>query len=103
MVGEVKYKNLDDDPVIDNRDRQIIGNTNPDYQYGITNTLEWKNWTFSFFLQGTQGNDVLNVNLKKFDIPAWIICLILFITIVGLPKIGQMPNGSVPIEPVHVL
>lgn len=67
MVGEVKYKNLDDDPVIDNRDRQIIGNTNPDYQYGITNTLEWKNWTFSFFLQGTQGNDVLNVNLKKFD------------------------------------
>lgn len=42
MVGEVKYKNLDDDPVIDNRDRQIIGNTNPDYQYGITNTLEWK-------------------------------------------------------------
>ena len=59
MVGEVKYKNLDDDPVIDNRDRQIIGNTNPDYQYGINHTLEWKNWTFSFFLQGTQGNDCL--------------------------------------------
>ena len=67
MVGEVKYKNFDEDPVIDNRDRQIIGDTNPDFQYGITNTLEWKNWTFSFFLQGTQGNDILNVNLKKFD------------------------------------
>lgn len=26
-----------------------------------------ENWTFSFFLQGTQGNDILNVNLKKFD------------------------------------
>ena len=67
IVGEVKYKNFDEDPVIDNRDRQIIGDTNPDFQYGITNTLEWKNWTFSFFLQGTQGNDILNVNLKKFD------------------------------------
>lgn len=67
MVGEVKYKNFDDDPVIDSRDRQIIGDTNPDFQYGITNTIEWRNWTFSFFLQGTQGNDILNVNLKKFD------------------------------------
>ena len=68
MVGQVKYKNLDDDPVIDDRDKTIIGDTNPDYQYGITSTLNWKKWTFSFFLQGTQGNDILNVNLKQFDV-----------------------------------
>lgn len=67
MVGQIKYKNMDDDPVIDDRDKTVIGNTNPDYQYGITNTLNYKNWTFSFFLQGTQGNDILNVNLKKFE------------------------------------
>lgn len=67
MIGEIKYKNMDDDPVIDDRDRDIIGNTNPDYQYGLTSTMEYKNWTFSFFLQGIQGNDILNVNLKRFS------------------------------------
>lgn len=67
MIGEVKYKNMDDDPVIDDRDRDIIGDTNPDYIYGLTSTLEYKNWTFSFFLQGIQGNDILNVNMKRFD------------------------------------
>ena len=68
MVGQVKYKNMDDDPIIDNRDKAIIGDTNPDYQYGITSTTTYKNWTFSFFLQGTQGNDIMNVNLKRFDL-----------------------------------
>jgi TonB-linked SusC/RagA family outer membrane protein len=68
MVGQVKYKNLDDDPVIDNRDRTIIGNTNPDYQYGLTNNFMYKNWTFSFFLQGIEGNDILNANLLPFDL-----------------------------------
>ena len=68
MVGQIKYKNLDDDPTIDERDRTIIGDTNPDYQYGITNTVNYKNWTFSFFLQGTQGNDILNANLRSFDL-----------------------------------
>lgn len=68
MVGQVKYKNLDEDPVIDNRDKTIIGDTNPDFQYGLTSTTTYKNWTFSFFLQGTQGNDILNVNLKRFDL-----------------------------------
>lgn len=68
MVGQIKYKNMDDDPVIDNRDKAIIGNTNPDYQYGLTNNLIYKNWTFSFFLQGTHGNDILNTNLLAFDL-----------------------------------
>lgn len=68
MVGQVKYKNMDDDPVIDDHDKTIIGDTNPDYQYGITNTLNYKSWTFSFFLQGTQGNDILNANLIPFNL-----------------------------------
>lgn len=68
MVGQVKYKNMDDDPMIDDRDKAIIGDTNPDFQYGLTSTFSYKSWTFSFFLQGTQGNDILNVNLKRFDL-----------------------------------
>ncbi len=67
MVGQVKYRDLNKDGVIDDRDKAIIGDTNPDFTYGFTNTMSYKNFTFSFFLQGIQGNDILNANLRSFD------------------------------------
>lgn len=48
MIGEIKYRNFDDDPAITNADRVVIGDTNPDYVYGITNNFRWKNFTLSF-------------------------------------------------------
>ncbi|AYB30013.1 SusC/RagA family TonB-linked outer membrane protein [Chryseolinea soli] len=41
-------------------DRTFIGNPNPNFYYGMTNTLGYKNFGLSIFLQGTQGNDILN-------------------------------------------
>ncbi|MGV3502694.1 MAG: SusC/RagA family TonB-linked outer membrane protein [Adhaeribacter sp.] len=41
-------------------DRTIIGNANPDFLYGLTNTLSYKNFGLNLFLQGSQGNDVFN-------------------------------------------
>lgn len=41
-------------------DRRIIGNPNPDFIYGLTNTFGYKNFGFSIFLQGSQGNDIYN-------------------------------------------
>jgi len=67
MIGQVKYKDNNNDGVIDDRDKTIIGDTNPDFTYGITNVVTYKNFTLSFFLQGTQGNDILNVNLKNYN------------------------------------
>lgn len=67
MIGQIKYKDNNSDGVIDNRDKTIIGNTNPDFTYGFTNAVTFKAFTLSFFLQGTQGNDILNVNLKNYD------------------------------------
>lgn len=63
MVGEVKYRDLDGDGYITESDRTIIGDTNPDYVFGITNNFSWKNFTLSFFLQGMIGNDIFNGNL----------------------------------------
>lgn len=68
MVGEVKYRDLDGDGYITENDRTIIGNTNPDFVYGITNNLTWKGVTLSFFLQGTHGNDMFNGNLMDVKI-----------------------------------
>jgi TonB-linked SusC/RagA family outer membrane protein len=41
-------------------DRTFIGNPNPDFYYGMTNTFGYRNFNLSIFLQGTQGNDILN-------------------------------------------
>ena len=66
MIGEVKYKNLDSDPTsISATDRTIIGNTNPKYSYGVTNNFSYRNFNLSVFVQGVQGNDIVNTNLYQ--------------------------------------
>ncbi len=41
-------------------DRTFIGDPNPDFIYGMTNTLAWKGFGLNIFLQGSQGNDIFN-------------------------------------------
>ncbi|MBL4677644.1 MAG: TonB-dependent receptor [Mucilaginibacter sp.] len=41
-------------------DRRIIGNPNPDFIYGLTNSFNYKNFGLNIFLQGSQGNDIFN-------------------------------------------
>lgn len=67
MIGQVKYKDTNGDQVIDDRDKVIIGNTNPAFVYGMTHSFTYDKFSFSFFLQGVQGADILNVNLKSYD------------------------------------
>ena len=41
-------------------DRQLIGNAQPTFIYGMTNSVSYKNFDVSVFLQGSQGNDIYN-------------------------------------------
>ncbi|WP_179351636.1 SusC/RagA family TonB-linked outer membrane protein [Winogradskyella vidalii] len=41
-------------------DRVIIGDANPDFFYTVTNTVSYKGFDLFVFLQGSQGNDILN-------------------------------------------
>jgi TonB-linked SusC/RagA family outer membrane protein len=43
-------------------DRVIIGNPNPEFIYGMTNTFTYKNFSLNVFLQGSQGNDIFNAS-----------------------------------------
>ena len=43
-----------------NRTLGIIGNAQPDFSYGLTASLTYKDVDFSFFLRGEQGRDLLN-------------------------------------------
>lgn len=39
-------------------DKQVLGNPNPDFTYGLNLNLGYKNWDLTAFFQGTQGNDI---------------------------------------------
>ncbi len=67
MVGEIKYLDTDNSGAITTSDMTIIGNTNPDFTYGLTTSLSWKNFSYSMFFQGSQGNDIFNANLIDQD------------------------------------
>lgn len=41
-------------------DRVFIGNPNPKFFYGMTNTFSYKSFGLTIFLQGTEGNDIYN-------------------------------------------
>ena len=39
---------------------EIVGNAQPDFQYGFTTNVTWKDWDLSFFFRGEQGRDLYN-------------------------------------------
>src|SRR5439155_4934082 len=41
-------------------DRRLIGSAQPDFVYGMTNNITYKNFDLTIFLQGSQGNKILN-------------------------------------------
>jgi len=61
-TGDLKYRDLNRDGRISSSDRTFIGDPNPDFIYGMTNTFSWKNLNLSVFIQGTYGNDVFNAS-----------------------------------------
>ena len=60
--GDIRFKDLNNDGKIDEKDRTIIGNPNPDWLFSMTNDFYWKGFSLSIYLQGVQGNDIFNVN-----------------------------------------
>src|SRR5690606_5048700 len=61
--GEFKYVDLDGDEKIDENDRTIIGNPNPDFMASLALNLSYKKFDASIFFNGVFGNDVLNTQL----------------------------------------
>lgn len=59
--GDVKYKDQNDDGVIDADDRVVLGDRDPHYLFGITLNGAWKGFDFSIFMQGVgKRNYILN-------------------------------------------
>ncbi len=63
-VGDIKFKDVNDDGVINDADRSIIGSPHPDFTFSLSNNLNYKNVDFAFTFYGSYGNDVLNWTRK---------------------------------------
>lgn len=60
--GDIRFKDLNNDGVINDKDRTIIGNPNPKFTFSLNNTFTYKNFDLTIFLQGVYGNDIFNAN-----------------------------------------
>lgn len=66
IPGEPLFSEVADDEgnfdgEINDNDRQIIGDPNPDFTYGITNTFSYKSFDLNIFFQGAVGGDIYNL------------------------------------------
>ena len=61
-TGELKYRDTNHDGVVSASDRTYIGDPNPDFTYGMSNTFSYRGINLSVLLQGSYGNDIYNVS-----------------------------------------
>ncbi|HKZ65620.1 MAG TPA: TonB-dependent receptor, partial [Chitinophagaceae bacterium] len=60
--GYIKYEDKNNDGAINALDRSIIGDPNPDFIYGVNSITKYKGFELTLFVQGSQGNDIFNLN-----------------------------------------
>ncbi|WP_153797931.1 SusC/RagA family TonB-linked outer membrane protein [Foetidibacter luteolus] len=65
LPGDLKYLDLNGDYAINDADRMIIGNGNPDGWGSFVNNFRYKQWDLLIELQYMYGNDVLNQSLHS--------------------------------------
>ncbi|WEK37447.1 MAG: TonB-dependent receptor [Candidatus Pseudobacter hemicellulosilyticus] len=58
--GDMKYLDVNGDKMINADDRVVLGKSIPDYTYGITNSVDYKGFNLSIFIEGSQGGKLLN-------------------------------------------
>lgn len=60
--GDIRFRDLNNDGVINDDDRTVIGNPNPTHLFSIGNSLSYKGFELSIYLQGVAGNKIFNAN-----------------------------------------
>lgn len=58
--GDAIYEDFNHDGIINDQDRVLIGNANPDFFGGLTNNFDYKNFSLKVFIQFQYGNDIIN-------------------------------------------
>ena len=64
-VGRMRFLDLNNDGYITEADQDWIYDPTPDFTYGLNAYLQYKNFDFTMFWQGMQGNDVITIDYKR--------------------------------------
>ena len=65
--GDIKYRDLNGDLTIDEKDLTIIGRGLPIHTGGFNNNFTYKNFSLNVFLQWNYGNNIYNANRLSFE------------------------------------
>lgn len=99
--GDYIYEDLNNDGVIDEKDRTYIGNPEPKFSFGFNNTITWKGFDFNLFLTGSVGNDGYNYLLQEQSDPAnrWSTLA----SVCDFTKVGLIdPDGERTLDNMYV-
>jgi TonB-linked SusC/RagA family outer membrane protein len=66
-AGDARYEDFNKDGKIDSNDRQVVGQPNPKYTWGITNTLRYKGFDLNFLVQGQNGGSIYSTLGRAID------------------------------------
>lgn len=92
-LGDVKFRDLNGDSVIDQRDQTYLGTPIPKFQIGFNNTFSYKEFDLNIFLSANVGNKVLNAMRINGDNPNQNFGY--FKSVLNYAKLGLIdPNGS---------
>jgi TonB-dependent starch-binding outer membrane protein SusC len=59
-VGDIKFRDQNNDGIINEKDRVVLGNPWPKFTMGFNNALSYRNFDLNIFFYGSFGNDVYN-------------------------------------------
>ena len=66
--GDLRFVDINNDGIIDEKDRSIIGDPTPTWTYGTNISVRWKKFDLLMFGQGVAGNQVFKAT-RRFDLP----------------------------------
>lgn len=61
-AGDIRFKDLNNDGVINDKDRTYLGSPNPTFIFAMNNYFSYQGFDLSIFLQGVAGNKICNAN-----------------------------------------
>jgi hypothetical protein len=68
--GNIKVVDVNGDGIVDVNDKTIIGDPNPDFNYGFQTAFSYKQFRFSAAFYGVKGGDVVNGNIRYEQMPS---------------------------------
>ena len=65
--GVVKYQDVNNDGVVNEQDRTVLGNCQPKFTGGFNTSVNYRNWDFFIALHGSYGNKLFNTLRARFE------------------------------------